>query len=238
MSAYKINSQLSETLTNGLIRIYCPETDGGGSWMKYAMTDIIKKYGQKKIYNHCHEWCAGSADMAFHLMDQGIAKNVSGNDIYKPGIQNMIDTGIKNNIEHLVEAYVSDTIQGIPKMRPWDLVVSNPPHAWNVIFPGGETDQNTIRILSDVDQRAHREMFKNIRYRLSEDAEFFLIEHDANCVEPFTQLSRESGLDVIDVYEFNSQDCKRIAGDDWITSNTSPEIDSYTWKVMHIIKGK
>jgi len=223
----------SEKLPNGLVRYYTQFTEGGGSWMKYPLIDLIKKYGQKQIYDHCYEWCSGSAPIGFSILDCNLSKKLTCNDMFDVAIDDCIDTAQKNNIEHKVNAYVTSAVKDIPVGELWDLVVSNPPHAYNRTK---EIDNNEYlcRILLDEDKQTHKEFYLNIRSRLTEDAELFIIEHDAGnfSIPDFKIMAAQGGLDLIDIYKFTLADAIKLGVKENAGYLKSSMMDTFWW-VMH-----
>lgn len=241
---------LVERLSNGLGRYRLRITDsgfigeGGGSWMKYPLIDVIKRHGQKQIYNNCYEWCSGSAPIGFSILDLKIAKKLTCNDSSNIAIENCKITALKNNIEHKVNAFLTSSVSQIPDGELWDLVVGNPPHVFEKT-PEIENDPCLHKILLDEDKQTHKEFYSNIRPRLTEDAEVFIIESE-NARNPmlpedddtyhnwdFKIMADEAGLELIDVHKFTIDDTVKLGAKKYVTAEFQSTMKNHKFWVMH-----
>ncbi len=191
-----------EKLKNGLIRSFHNSTMCGGGLMRDLLVERIRQHG-RSTYKRGYEWCAGSGPLGYALLDEKIVEHVTFSDLYQLGIDNCLTTAQRNNITDSVDAFLSSTIAGIPKIEPLDLVVSNPPHCW--YKDKNMRTANQIRFLLDENMNAHREFFKNIKARLSENAELFIIEHDTNIKDVYVDMAEKGGLTFIDWYDFDTK---------------------------------
>ena len=191
-----------ENLKNGLVRWYHGSTMCGGDIMRGLLVDRIQQYG-RSTYKRGYEWCSGSGPLGYTLLDEKIVEHVTFSDLYQVGIDDCLYTAQQNDITDSVDAFLSSTIAGLPKIEPLDLVVSNPPHCFKDF---DDTMNKTVkRILVDKDMNAHKEFFKNIKARLSENAELFIIEHDISIKDVYISMAESGGLTFIDWYDFDTK---------------------------------
>ena len=192
---------LHERLKNGIHRTFHNSTMCGGDVMRDLLVKRIQEHG-RSTYKRGYEWCSGSGPLGYALLDEKIVEHVTFSDLYQVGIDDCLATAKNNNITNSVDAFLSSTIAGIPKIDPLDLVVSNPPHCWH---DGGIINDQQSRFLLDKDMNAHKEFFKNIRARLSGNAELFIIEHDTNIKDVYISMAEAGGLTFIDWYDFDTK---------------------------------
>ena len=172
-----VDSINSEKLKNTIVRTFHDSTMCGGDHMRDLLVERIQHHRRRSTYRRGYEWCSGSGPLGYTLLDENIVEHITFSDLYQVGIDDCLATAQHNNITNSVDAFLSSTIAGIPQIDALDLVVSNPPHCWS---------QNPLELYSrtpfllDKDMVAHKEFFKNIKARLSEKAELFIIEHDDN----------------------------------------------------------
>ena len=176
-------STQTSTLSSGIVVEYPNYLDGGGLNMVDELVDIIKTTG-KSSYDRGCEWCAGYGVLGFDVLGLGLAKHMVFTDYYSEAIKNCLATASKNNISDKITGYISGTIKGIPNEK-WDLVISNPPHVFDKEFfietlPGGKENNynidNSCRLIVDQNFAIHKEFFKNIKEKLTKDADVYLIE--------------------------------------------------------------
>lgn len=191
----------SETLTNGTVRFYSHGTMCGGDVMRDLLVKRIREHG-RSTYKRGYEWCSGSGPLGYTLLDEKIVEHITFSDIYQVGLDDCLVTAQQNNIADSVDAFLSSTIAGIPEIDSLDLVVSNPPHCWH---DAGISGEHMRRFLLDENMDAHREFFKNIKSRLSENAELFIIEHDINIKDVYIDMAEQGGLTFIDWYDFDTE---------------------------------
>jgi methylase of polypeptide subunit release factors len=215
-----------DDLPNGLRRYYNILTDGGGEWMRTHFIKFIETYGQKEVYDRCYEWCSGSAPIGFAMLDHGLTKHLTCHDNYDVAIDDCLSTAKFNNIENKVDAFLSNTVAGLPETQPWDLVVSNPPHCW---YKNWEENDYLDRILLDQDKQTHLEFFKNILDRVTDDCDIFIAEqHDA---EYFIPIAQDSGLKFIDMYRFDNSELHGAQEEERLDQEGN--VLYLTWDLMH-----
>tara|TARA_B110000259_G_C13894021_1_gene354123 strand:- start:191 stop:829 length:639 start_codon:yes stop_codon:yes gene_type:complete len=197
-----IDSINSEKLKNTIVRTFHDSTMCGGDHMRDLLVERIQHHRRRSTYRRGYEWCSGSGPLGYTLLDENIVEHITFSDLYQVGIDDCLATAQHNNITNSVDAFLSSTIAGIPQIDALDLVVSNPPHCWS---------QNPLELYSrtpfllDKDMVAHKEFFKNIKARLSEKAELFIIEHDDNIKDVYISMGEQGGLTFIDWYDFDTK---------------------------------
>ena len=185
--------------------------------MRDLLIERIQQHG-KQSYNRGYEWCSGAGPLGFALLDAGIVEHITLVDIYEPSIEWCYRTARENNLTEKVDAFVSGTIAGIPPIEKLDLVVSNPPHSWDesefivdtiaVGLPEEvriESIARVKRFLLDDGMVTHKEFFANIRDRLSDDADLFIIEHDVGLKRLYIEMGESGGLRYVNWYDFDTQ---------------------------------
>ena len=196
-----VDSINSEKLKNTIVRTFHDSTMCGGDHMRDLLVERIQHHRRRSTYRRGYEWCSGSGPLGYTLLDENIVEHITFSDLYQVGIDDCLATAQHNNITNSVDAVLSSTIAGIPQIDALDLVVSNPPHCWS---------QNPLELYSrtpfllDKDMVAHKEFFKNIKARLSEKAELFIIEHDDNIKDVYISMGEQGGLTFIDWYDFDT----------------------------------
>ena len=197
-----VDSINSEKLKNTIVRTFHGSTMCGGDQMRDLLVERIRQHRRRSTYRRGYEWCSGSGPLGYTLLDENIVEHITFSDLYQVGIDDCLATAQHNNITNSVDAFLSSTIAGIPQIGALDLVVSNPPHCWS---------QNPLELYSrtpfllDKDMVAHKEFFKNIKARLSEKAELFIIEHDDNIKDVYISMGEQGGLTFIDWYDFDTK---------------------------------
>ena len=215
-----------ETLPNGIARYHSPTTEGGGKWMRFSLIHEIMNHGAKSKYKRAYEWCSGSASMGFAMLDMDLVEHMTFSDKHELSIEECGITIAENNLHHRSNAYLSDTIGGLPDTPLWDLVVSNPPHGKDSI----PEDDFLDRIIVDKDWETHKEFYQNIRPRLTDDAELFIIEHIENCVETFEPMANKGGLTLIDSYPMTMASAEALGA---THAPNAAGLDQ-TWQIMHM----
>ena len=194
------------TLASGIQLQYPTHLDGGGLQMKDELIEVIKKTG-KHFYNRGYEWCAGFGVLGFEILGMGIARHMVFSDYYHVALDNCLSNAEKNDLSRHVTVHLSSTISGIPDVEKWDLVISNPPHTFdrtqflkNMMseHTGHTYLDNTCRLLVDQDWTIHKEFFKNIRSKLTNDADVYLIESGRH--DFFVTWAEENGLKHMGTY--------------------------------------
>jgi len=188
------------TLASGIQLQYPTHLDGGGIQMKDDLIEVIKKTG-KHFYERGYEWCAGFGVLGFEVLGMGLARHMVFSDYYHVALDNCISNAEKNNLSRHVTVHLSPTISGIPDVEKWDLVISNPPHTQdrtqflkNMMNEnaGHNYLDNTCRLLVDQDWTIHKEFFKNICSKLTNDADVYLIESGRH--DFFITWAEQNGL--------------------------------------------
>jgi hypothetical protein len=176
-------SMQTKNLSSGIVIDYPTHLDGGGFEMVDDLINVIKSTGKQSYTRGC-EWCAGFGVLGFEVLGLGIAEHMVFTDYYNLAIQTCLENASKNNIRDKVTGHISGTIKGIPNEK-WDLVISNPPHVFDREFfletlPGGPESHrnldNSCRLIVDQNFAIHKEFFKNIKEKLTKDADVYLIE--------------------------------------------------------------
>jgi len=188
------------TLTSGIVMQYPTLLDGGGLEMKDNLISVIKSSG-KHFYDRGYEWCCGFGALGFEVLGMGIAKHMVFSDYYHVATDTCVEIAKNNQLSNYISAHVSPSISGIPASEKWDLVISNPPHVpdkheflnqMNALPTEHHYLDNTCRLTVDEDWSIHKEFFKNIRSKLTLDADVYLIEAVHN--EDFIKWAEEGGL--------------------------------------------
>lgn len=186
---------------------YDQELEGGGIDQRRDFLYAIRKAG-KPTYNHGLEWCAGPGIIGFELLGLDIVQKISFMDLYRPAIDSLHDNAKRNTLEDKIKVYHADKIANINNSEKFDLVVGNPPHAFDydayvvsqVSYSRPTINDipnfdNLVRIDVDKNMAAHIEFFDNIRDKITDDADLFISEMgDVNMV---LRLVKERGYEVI-----------------------------------------
>lgn len=175
-------------LYSGYKLIYNQLLEGGGVDQRRDFLYIISKIG-KPVYQNALEWCAGPGIIGYELLGFNKTKKISFMDLYKPALDNCLESAVRNNVTDKVTVYLTDKISNINTQEKFDLVVGNPPHAfdfddWSKTqltqerptpndFPWWD---NQVRIDVDRDMMIHKEFFDNIRDKITDDADIFISE--------------------------------------------------------------
>jgi methylase of polypeptide subunit release factors len=142
--------------------------------------------------------------LGYEILGMGLAKHIVFTDYYPVAIENCLENASNNHLTSHVTGYISGTIEGIPNTEKWDLVVSNPPHVadkeYFISTMPEESDylENTCRLIVDQNFAIHREFFKNIKEKLTPDADVFLIE--ASNHDFFVEWADAGGLKLVKTY--------------------------------------
>ena len=183
----KKSPALTVTLDSGIVIEYPPQLDGGGLEQRFDFLNAIQKSGKTK-YQRTFEWCAGFGVIGFEILGQGLTEELYFSDCFELAVQNCMSVAQRNNIDNRVFSYLSSTIENLPKTELWDLVVANPPHHSNkqnfingLMEYGNHQDVSeltdldvAIRITVDEDLNIHKEFFRNIQSRLTDNADIFI----------------------------------------------------------------
>lgn len=211
------NSRLVDlNLYCGYKLIYDQSLEGGGIDQRRDFLYVISKVG-KRPYKNALEWCAGPGIIGYELLGYNKTIKVSFMDLHKPAIDSCIENAKRNKVEDRVSVYHTDKTINLTNTEKFDLVVANPPHAFNydewaksqltqerptpAHFPYWE-DQ--IRIDVDKDMLIHKEFFDNIRDKLTDDADIFISEvADKN---PVIKYAKSLGYELVAIWNMRSMD--------------------------------
>lgn len=197
-------------LPSGLNLCVQSHTDGGGFLAMSSFMDVVRSAGRDR-YQHALEWCSGPGILGFELLGQKLCQHWTFQDLYPLAIDLVKETARLNNIESQVLAVLADSIQSIPSTDKWDLVIGNPPHAWDLenvkqslkeqMIPENVA-ANLCRVVVDDNMNAHKEFFSNISPRLTSDADLFIVEHDniETAKLAYLQMAAAGGLTFINSY--------------------------------------
>ena len=200
-----------QKLSSGLQWSYQEHLEGGGMLFRSSLLSAISKVGKQK-YQRGFEWCSGAGSLGFELLGFDIADHMTFVDYYDKAIEHCIKTSEINEITDKVSAIVSSMIYGINVDYKWDLVIGNPPHSWNLNesrnsmkesgkFTSEREIENLCRLLVDDNMETHKDFFSEIRSRLTDSADIFIIEHDLSKTEEFKDMADKGGLYFVDMYE-------------------------------------
>jgi methylase of polypeptide subunit release factors len=197
---------LEYRLNSGIVLAYDGHLDCGGILTHVEFAEIVKT--SNRTYNRGFEWCIGLGAIGFELLGQKICKNLSGNDYYGKAIESCKETAKRNNLIDNFRGHVSSTISGIIDDK-WDLVVGNPPHCWtfeevSVEHVPDHMKDNIQRCLVDDNMEIHAEFFKNIRSKLTDDADVFLSEADTSpdTTAKILEMAKAGGLTYVKTFPF------------------------------------
>ena len=191
------------TLNSGIKIQFPTHLDGGGTMMVDDLISAIKSSG-KHVYERGCEWCAGYGVLGYEVLGMGLTKHIVFTDYYPVAIANCLETASNNHLTNHVTGHVSSTIEGVPNTEKWDLVVSNPPHVAdkdyfiNTMLEDSDYLDNTCRLTVDQNFAIHKEFFRNIKEKLTLDADIFLIE--ASKHDFFVEWADAGGLRLVDTF--------------------------------------
>lgn len=180
---------------------YHPNHNGGGMDFGQDYIDVISnRYEQpfKKVY----EFCSGPGFIGFSLLGAGLTECLVLSDLYEP-LSEVIDATIeRNGLKERVNFYNMPGVADLPE-NDIDLVVSNPPH-----FLTGQSWLGHIedRIYIDENWDIHKEFYRNIATKLSDDG-IVLFQENAlgSGVTDFEVMIAEGGLELTDVFSMDSR---------------------------------
>ena len=136
------------------------------------------------------EFCAGPAYIGYSLLANGFCERLTLADINPVSVEAARKTAEFNNIQHLVNTYVSDSLKQIPDSERWDLVVGNPPH-FRAVAAGDETPP---LLLVDPDWSLHRGFYRSAKQFMKPGGHVLLVENSEGSSErDFEPMIREGG---------------------------------------------
>lgn len=209
------NSRLVDlNLYCGYKLIYDQTLEGGGIDQRRDFLYVIDKVG-KKPYRNALEWCAGPGIIGYELLGYNKALKISFMDTYRPAIDSCIESAKRNNVTDRVSVYHTAKIANINNSEKFDLVVGNPPHAFDyddwaknqltyerptpADFPYWE---NQIRIDVDKDMHIHKEFLDSIRGKLTDDADIFISE--IGLKNPVIEYAKALDFELVAVWNMRS----------------------------------
>lgn len=207
MNEMIVDPLYEKRIQGGLKLSFRDHLDGGGQAFFVSFMEAIGKINRHP-YQRGFEWCAGAGFLGFSLLSMRMLQHCTFQDVYPTAIDVCNHTINNNFLSKRAEAYVCGTIKDLPPLEPWDFVISNPPHAWDLrgsreslLRDGVEHHaiENTIRLLVDDDMQAHSEFFQNIRSRLTDTADLFIVEHDQKVRDIYIEMAEAGGLKLIDI---------------------------------------
>jgi methylase of polypeptide subunit release factors len=182
---------------------YKIELDGGGSTFGQDYLPVLKNKYPDKVFDRAYEWCAGPGFIGFSLLSHGICRTLCLSDLYDPAVT-AAEVTINyrpNRCQDLVTAYLCKDVGLIPKHEQFDLVVANPPH-FNDFDGIPKNDYTGIRISKDINWRAHRNFFNNIKPYLKADGVILLQEHIHGAkLTDLVNMIESNGLQITDHYD-------------------------------------
>ena len=123
---------MDKTIKYGDIVVYYNEPlHGGGMTFGQEFISAVKnKVGHSE---RIFEFCAGPAFIGFSLLAEGLCDKLTVADVNPEAVEACNMTVKENGLVDKVNVYLSDCLDDIPETEKWDLVVSNPPHFWQLM---------------------------------------------------------------------------------------------------------
>ena len=182
-----MNSELRSWQYEGINVNYYDHLDGDGRSMAESFVALIKeKYSDRLPFDCCYEWCSGAGFIGFALLAAKVCKRLVLADINPEAVELAKLTVNKNNLEGVVNVYLSDNLRSIPKQEIFDLVVSNPPNYYciNPLHPSYNYFIGDLRP-NDPEWAIHRDFYSNIKNFLSDEAVLCIEEVDPYATKCF-----------------------------------------------------
>lgn len=180
---------------NNITVSYSPHLDGGGMGFGQEYIRVVREKIGK--VDHVFEYCSGPAFIGFSLMAHNLCERLTLADINPDAVKVCNETINNNNLQAKVSCYLSDCLDDIPETEQWDLVVGNPPH-----WPSYKDKYKEDITKYDPELRIHKKFYKDIRKFLKPNGSILLQENGrATSSDDFTQMIKENGLKVIDVFK-------------------------------------
>ncbi len=182
-----IDDKTSKVIYNGISVFGKPSLDGGGSEFGQDYSKCLLMLGLKRCES-IYEFCAGPAYIGYSLLANGFCEKLTLADIDPKAVEIAKATASYNGIENLVNIYLSDCLDGIPRSEQWDLVVGNPPHCLVT-----EKTHTNIKIY-DQDWRVHRRFYNKIKMFMKKDGYVVLLEScGGSSADIFKPMIKEGG---------------------------------------------
>ena len=196
---------------------YTPETNGGGDYFFGEYLNLVmENYGR---VHHLMEWCSGPGFIGYGMMACNVCDHLTLLDKFEPAVEvakktaensfiktiDLVDTEkvYHRRVFPRTTIYHSDTCSVLSDYK-LDLVVGNPPHfeckedAIKALSKLGGTplfNDHLSEILLDPNWDAHRDMFKEVSTRLSDNGTICLQLHSGgSSADTFRSMVEESGM--------------------------------------------
>ena len=183
--------------------------EGGGIDHRRDFLRIINIVGNTN-YNYGLEWCSGPGVIGFELLGAGIVNKVGFIDLHKPAIDSIHLNAERNGLLDKITTFNTDKIREINTEEKFDLVIGNPPHAFDyndyvkeqMSIGNDWTDvedhpywDNQVRIDVDLGMGAHREFFDSIKGKITDDCDIFISEMGP--YDNVTEFAKQNGFYVV-----------------------------------------
>ena len=196
---------------------YTPETNGGGDYFFGEYLNLVmENYGR---VHHLMEWCSGPGFIGYGMMACNVCDHLTLLDKFEPAVEvakktaensfiktiDLVDTEkvYHRRVFPRTTIYHSDTCSVLSDYK-LDLVVGNPPHfeckedAIKALSKLGGTplfNDHLSEILLDPNWDAHRDMFKEVSTRLSDNGTICLQLHSGgSSADTFRSMVEEAGM--------------------------------------------
>ena len=196
---------------------YTPETNGGGDYFFGEYLNLVmENYGR---VHHLMEWCSGPGFIGYGMMACNVCDHLTLLDKFEPAVEvakktaensfiktiDLVDTEkvYHRRVFPRTTIYHSDTCSVLSDYK-LDLVVGNPPHfeckedAIKALSKLGGTplfNNHLSEILLDPNWDAHRDMFREVSTRLSDDGTICLQLHSGgSSADTFRSMVEEAGM--------------------------------------------
>ena len=197
---------------------YTPETNGGGDhFFPEYLNLVMENYGR---VHHLMEWCSGPGFIGYGMMATNVCDHLTLLDKFEPAVEvakktaensfiKIIDVADTEKIYHRrvfprTTIYHSDNCSVLSDHKI-DLVVGNPPHFENeedaikaLSAMGSPVFNDHLRdIILDPNWDAHRDMFKELSTRLSDNGTICLQLHSGgSSADTFRSMVEEAGMKI------------------------------------------
>lgn len=176
---------------NSLVVFDKGDLEGGGLTFGQDFTRALLELGGGRC-ERVFEFCSGPAYIGYSLLAHGFCEKLTLSDIDPKAIAATRQTASFNNIDHLVNTYVSDGLKQIPETEKWDLLVSNPPH----FLPENSSSPDVL--LHDVGWLVHRDFYRTVKKFMKPGAHVVFVENsNGSRPEDFEPMVREGGGAVV-----------------------------------------
>lgn len=176
---------------------YSDDLNGGGLHASKDYIIVLKKLYGNTVFEHCMEWCAGPGYIGFSILGAKICKQLTLVDINPDAITVVNKTIDNNNIQSIVDSYLSDNFVTVDVNKKFDLIVGNPPHFSEDVYMKhhGLWRDTHSRIYRDKDWNIHRQFFQTVGQYLSPSGKILLLESTrGSSEETFKTMIEDNGL--------------------------------------------